>query len=106
MDKDNNNDTSYFNSPDNNNSAGDNHIVYKNKFQPNSRYFTIVIYGLLFVLGAILIFKLIGGFNNTLNIIKYIFNVISPFVYIIPTCKIFLQTFVQGKMPFEVGQAF
>ena len=80
MDKDNNNDTSYFNSPDNNNSAGDNHIVYKNKFQPNSRYFTIVIYGLLFVLGAILIFKLIGGFNNTLNIIKYIFNVISPFV--------------------------
>lgn len=56
MDKDNNNDTSYFNSPDNNNSAGDNHIVYKNKFQPNSRYFTIVIYGLLFVLGAILIF--------------------------------------------------
>ena len=58
MDKDNNNDTSYFNSPDNNNSAGDNHIVYKNKFQPNSRYFTIVIYGLLFVLGAILIFKL------------------------------------------------
>ena len=44
MDKDNNNDTSYFNSPDNNNSAGDNHIVYKNKFQPNSRYFTIVIY--------------------------------------------------------------
>ena len=57
MDKDNNNDTSYFNSPDNNNSAGDNHIVYKNKFQPNSRYFTIVIYGLLFVLGAILIFK-------------------------------------------------
>lgn len=32
MDKDNNNDTSYFNSPDNNNSAGDNHIVYKNKF--------------------------------------------------------------------------
>lgn len=79
MDKDNNNDTSYFNSPDNN-SAGDNHIVYKNKFQPNSRYFTIVIYGLLFVLGAILIFKLIGGFNNTLNIIKYIFNVISPFV--------------------------
>ena len=61
MDKDNNNDTSYFNSPDNNNSAGDNHIVYKNKFQPNSRYFTIVIYGLLFVLGAILYSSLLAG---------------------------------------------
>ena len=114
MDKDNNNDTSYFLI----------HLIIitplvtttlytRISSSPNSRYFTIVIYGLLFVLGAILIFKLIGGFNNTLNIIKYIFNVISPFVigafiaiYIIPTCKIFLQTFVQGKMPFEVGQAF
>ena len=94
MDKDNNNDTSYFNSPDNNNSAGDNHIVYKNKFQPNSRYFTIVIYGLLFVLGAILIFQ-----DDAIRLAV-------EYHYIIPTCKIFLQTFVQGKMPFEVGQAF
>ena len=31
--------------------------VGKNVFQPNSKYFTIVIYGLLFVLGAILIQK-------------------------------------------------
>ena len=54
MDKDNNNDTSYFNSPDNNNSAGDNHIVYKNKFQPNSRYFTIVIYGLSSLLAGLI----------------------------------------------------
>ena len=82
MDKDNNNDTSYFNSPDNNNSAGDNHIVYKNKFQPNSRYFTIVIYGLLFVLGAILIFKLIGGVNKTLNIFKnnFYFTLLIAFI--------------------------
>ena len=82
MDKDNNNDTSYINSPHNNNSAGDNHIVYKNKFQPNSRYFYYCNIRTLICLGAILIFKLIGGFNNTLNIIKYIFNVISPFVLV------------------------
>ena len=35
--------------------------VGKNVFQPNSKYFTIVIYGLLFVLGAILIYKFIGN---------------------------------------------
>ena len=38
MDKDNNNDTSYFNSPDNNNSAGDNHIVYKNMWLSASNW--------------------------------------------------------------------
>jgi len=80
MDKDNNNDTSYFNSPDNNNSAGDNHIVYKNKFQPNSRYFTIVIYGLLFVLGAILIFKLIGGVFKTPYIFKLVHGLITHLI--------------------------
>ena len=41
--------------------------VGKNVFQPNSKYFTIVIYGLLFVLGAILIYKFIGNWPATVK---------------------------------------
>lgn len=51
-----------------------------NKFRPNSKYFTIVIYGLLFVLGSILIFKIIGGFDNTMKIIGQAMGVLSPFL--------------------------
>ncbi|MDO5402953.1 MAG: AI-2E family transporter, partial [Eubacteriales bacterium] len=52
----------------------------KNRFQPNSRYFTIVIYGLMFVLGAILIFKFVGNFSSTVSVLGYLINLISAFI--------------------------
>lgn len=54
--------------------------INKNRFQPNSHYFTIVVYGLLFVLGAILIFKFAGNFNSTLSFLGYVIRLISPFI--------------------------
>ena len=54
--------------------------VGKNVFQPNSKYFTIVIYGLLFVLGAILIYKFIGNWPATVKSLGNIFNILSPFL--------------------------
>ena len=55
-------------------------ILNKNKFVPNSKYFTIVIYGLLFVFGTTLIFMLIGNFGQTLSLLGDILNLISPFL--------------------------
>lgn len=52
----------------------------QNRFQPNSRYFTMVIYGLLFVLGTILIFKFVGNFDSTLKLFGYFINLISAFI--------------------------
>ena len=43
--------------------------IPKNHFTPNSRYFTILVYALAFVLGAILIYIFIGHFNVTLRLI-------------------------------------
>lgn len=54
--------------------------VGKNVFQPNSKYFTIVIYGLLFVLGAILIYKFIGNWPATVKSFGNIFHILSPFL--------------------------
>lgn len=54
--------------------------VGKNVFQPNSKYFTIVIYGLLFVLGAILIYKFIGNWPATVKSLGNIFHILSPFL--------------------------
>lgn len=50
------------------------------RFIPNSNYFTIVVYGLLFVLGMILIYNFIGHFRSTLSLIGQIFSLISPFI--------------------------
>ena len=54
--------------------------VGKNVFQPNSKYFTIVIYGLLFVLGSILIYKFIGNWPETVKSLGNIFHILSPFL--------------------------
>ena len=53
--------------------------VGRNRFQPNSRYFTIVMYALLFVLGSILIYNFVGNFSNTLRLIGSIASILSPF---------------------------
>lgn len=77
--------------------------VGKNVFQPNSKYFTIVIYGLLFVLGAILIYKFIGNWPATVKSLGNIFNILSPFLIgamialvLYPFIKILYNRFFMG----------
>lgn len=57
----------------------DNH-QNKNKFSPNSNYFTILIYALLFVLGALLIYEFVGNFQSTLAVIGKIISLVAPFL--------------------------
>ncbi len=52
----------------------------KHKFEPNNKYFTILIYGLIFVLGALLICMLVGNFNKTLDLIGDFITLIWPFL--------------------------
>lgn len=69
------------NSGNNTNTAQDiNPVIRKNHFQPNSRYFTIVIYGLMFVLGTILLVRIVGSFNNTVKLLGQALQVIAPFL--------------------------
>ena len=77
--------------------------VGKNVFQPNSKYFTIVIYGLLFVLGAILIYKFIGNWPATVKSLGNIFHILSPFLIgamialvLYPFIKILYNRFFMG----------
>lgn len=77
--------------------------VGKNVFQPNSKYFTIVIYGLLFVLGAILIYKFIGNWPATVKSLGNIFHILSPFLIgamialvLYPFIKIIYNRFFMG----------
>lgn len=69
------------NSGNNTNTAQDiTPVIRKNRFQPNSRYFTIVIYGLMFVLGTILLVRIVGSFNNTVKLLGQALQVIAPFL--------------------------
>lgn len=69
------------NSGNNTNTAQDiNPVIRKKHFQPNSRYFTIVIYGLMFVLGTILLVRIVGSFNNTVKLLGQALQVIAPFL--------------------------
>ena len=69
------------NSGNNTDTAQDiNPVIRKNRFQPNSRYFTIVIYGLMFVLGTILLVRIVGSFNNTVKLLGQALQVIAPFL--------------------------
>ena len=69
------------NSGNNTNTAQDiDPVIRKNRFQPNSRYFTIVIYGLMFVLGTILLVRIVGGFNDTMKMLGQALQVIAPFL--------------------------
>ena len=69
------------NSGNNTNTAQDiNPVIRKNRFQPNSRYFTIVIYGLMFVLGTILLVRSVGSINNTVKLLGQALQVIAPFL--------------------------
>lgn len=66
------NDTSSDNTPVN--------PVNKNKFIPNSKYFTILIYALLFVLGTTLIVIFVGNFGQTLKLIGSLLKLTAPFI--------------------------
>lgn len=69
------------NSGNNTNTAQDiDPVIRKNRFQPNSRYFTIVIYGLMFVLGTILLVRIVGSFNDTMKMLGQALQVIAPFL--------------------------
>lgn len=65
---------------ENNTSAPDNEPLNSNRFVPNSRYFTIMIYGLMFVVGTILIYIFVGHFDVTLKLLGKFINLISPFI--------------------------
>ena len=52
----------------------------KLRFMPNSRYFTIMIYGFMFVIGTILIYLFIGHFDSTLRLIRRFSSLVSPFI--------------------------
>lgn len=55
-------------------------VINRNRFQPNSRYFTIMVYGLFFVLGTILLVRIVGSFNNTVKLLGQALQVLSPFL--------------------------
>ena len=66
----------------NDNTSDDNAytIIKHNRFQPNSKYFTIMLYGLAFVLGSILLVRIVGSFNNTVKLLGQAIDVIAPFL--------------------------
>ena len=66
----------------NDNTSDDNAytIIKHNRFQPNSKYFTIMLYGLAFVLGSILLVRIVGSFNNTVKLLGQAIEVIAPFL--------------------------
>jgi len=53
---------------------------YKFKFIRNDKYLSIVIYGLIFVLFSILIYKLIGDLSITSKAISAFFSLLGPFI--------------------------
>ena len=84
----------------------------KNKFEPNSKYFTIVIYGLLFVLGAILIYLFIGNFGKTLWLIGKVLSLLSPFIIgafiaflLYPLARFLNNAFFTKKLKLKKGLA-
>ncbi len=52
----------------------------KKPFRWNHKYFTILIYALIFVAGSILIYKFIGNFDTTLHMLGSLFSMLSPFI--------------------------
>lgn len=52
----------------------------KVKFEPNSKYLTIMIYGLMFVTGSILIYKFIGNLSESWKMIQYMVSLVMPYL--------------------------
>lgn len=66
----------------NNNYDNNEHTSNDNKlhFIKNDKYFSIVIYGLIFIFFSIVIFKLIGDLSITSKVISQLFKILSPFI--------------------------
>ncbi len=56
------------------------HSEHKNHFTPNSKYFTIVVYALLFIIGTIVIYKFIGNLDTTISFLGKVIHILSPFL--------------------------
>lgn len=50
------------------------------RFKPDRRYFSIMVYGLIFVFFSILIIKFIGNFEHTLSLIGHLISLLAPFI--------------------------
>lgn len=50
------------------------------KFTPNRKYFTILIYSLLFVFFTLALYKLMGNFGTTGHFLKSLLSLLSPFI--------------------------
>lgn len=51
-----------------------------NKFESNKKYFTIFVYGIVFVLISIFIIKAVIDWNQTMKFFKSVIKILSPFV--------------------------
>lgn len=87
-------------------------VINKNRFQPNSKYFTIMIYGLMFILLSIVLFKLIGGFAETMKIIGNFIDIVSPFIVgafiafiLYPLVRFFQRKFFFGTLKIKSDKA-
>ena len=70
------------------------------RFEKNSHYFSIVIYGVIFVFFVLLIYKLIGDLSITSKAISSFFKLLSPFIIgtfialiLYPLVKLFYNKF-------------
>lgn len=84
----------------------------RHRFIPNSKYFTIMCYGLLFVLGSLLIYKFIGNFQATVSVISYIAGLLSPFLagafialVLFPLVKLLYRKVFIGLFHMKEGRA-
>jgi len=75
----------------------------KHHFTPNSKYFTILVYALLFVIGIILIYKFIGNLDTTLSFLGTVLHIVSPFLVgafiafiLYPLVKLLYRNFFMG----------
>ena len=102
----------HYNKSNDDNDSADNDNNNHRFFIPNSKYSTIVIYALLFVVGTILIYKFIGTFNQTMHFIGSILNLISPFIVgafiafiLFPLVKLLFRKLFKGVLNMKSDKA-
>ena len=102
----------HYNKSNDDNDSADNDNNNHRFFIPNSKYSTIVIYALLFVVGTILIYKFIGTFNQTMHFIGSILNLISPFIagafiafILFPLVKLLFRKLFKGVLNMKSDKA-
>ena len=88
------------------------HSEHKNHFTPNSKYFTIVVYALLFVIGTIVIYKFIGNLDTTISFLGKVIHILSPFLVgafiafiLYPLVKFLYAKCFMGICHIKIGRA-